>query len=130
MNPETIITRFLQEAFTDDSLAVLRADAIAMKVPFDNVRRCLVGHATYWESRRYLGYRASEAYYDLGLKRGDRSLENGDCRRMRRLVPLIDAEIARRSGARAEVIAKAREVVTSASAQSPAGTLSASPWCP
>lgn len=133
MTPEAAISRFLQEAFTDDSLAVLRADAARGNVPYLDCHRCLVGHARSMLISWPLhpsdeDIAVSMAY--LKLYPNEWLSVRGDMERQARLIPLIDAEIARRSAARAEVVAKAREVVTPASAQSPAGTLSASLWRP
>lgn len=125
MKPEHVISRFLQEAFTDEALSKLREDAVAGRVPFIDPDRCLVGHAPRSEARFALGYGAggaSTAYCDLAYSRWyDIFLpdEGNDSLRMRRLIPLIDQEIMRRKEARAEVVRKAQEVIT----QSPVDTL-------
>lgn len=139
MTPEQIITSFLQSEFTDEALATLRIDAIEGCVPYNDRSACLVAHSgeSVWKSACAWGLpRAedvSEAYRLLGRSPYAASVPlpfrewvvspwewavSPDQRRMKLLIPIIDAEIARRAAARAEVIERAKEVITQAARSS------------
>jgi hypothetical protein len=113
MKPEAVIADFLMSAFTDERLAILRADAAAGKVPFMSCKQCLVGHTG--EPLKYefkdTPYRqaASDAYSSLGID-PKQDVYSSDTLRQARLIPLIDAELARRTALRAEVIEHAKAV--------------------
>lgn len=117
MKPEQVITAFLQSEFTDERLAILRIDAIAGCVPYRDATACLVAHAReFWlDAFQLPNARAAErAYLSLGSSRWWDLFVRYDLdssKKMRRLIPLIDAEIERRRAARKEVAEKAKEVL-------------------
>lgn len=113
MAPEEIIAQFLVEAFTDDALITLRADAVAGKVPYFDCEQCFVAHT----GRPSMGIydsperaAADRAYCQLAEWWPSSGICD-DRRRMDRLIPLIDAEISRRADMRCEVMSKAREAI-------------------
>lgn len=119
MTPEQIITSFLQSEFTDEALAALRIDAKEGCVPYNDRSACLVAHSggPLWGFRP--AEEASEAYRLLGCNPVVTvplpfrvKPPAPDRRRMKMLIPIIDAEIARRAAARAEVVERAKEVIT------------------
>lgn len=119
--PEQVIAEFLMTNFDDERLAKLLTDAVAGKVPFADPTTCLVGHSAEdfldaWgydsvQNRRRCG-RASTAYRQLADSHWtDLFLpyDMSDKRKMKRLIPLINAEIARRAALRAEAVRAAVE---------------------
>jgi hypothetical protein len=91
------------------SLERLYTDAKAGKIVYYSCDDCLVGHSDQgWNRPLSEVFEVSEAYRDLGY-----SSEQlvSDAVRINRLIPLIEAEMARRAALRAEVVARAKEAV-------------------
>lgn len=91
MEPKGVIAQFLAEHFDDAHLAALRADTLAGRVPIADTSRCLVAHTgTAYLLNAESGERiaASIAYFELA---------SDDQARQAALLPLIDAEMARRA---------------------------------